>query len=392
MKKNRTFFILTPLLLWYLLVGIEITSLFFQFPKPMYFRAWEHVLNEGKDGYYVPFKPLVSFSGKLTGDLLTAMNFLPKTGDIYDQAFQVDEYGYRNETGILNQPISAVLLGTSFLGGAHETQDKLVNELLLHTYEIRTYNYATFPLQHFWEDERFIKSPPKYAIIIGSEGEILQNSWIEVLQDTTVTHPVPAWKNYNEWNSLNNQFAFDYINVSKYAKRFSITKYYSQKISKELLNTFLTREQIAYEFVKNGQYDPENKMIFFDVSAYDPRFNTTTQKAVEATVQTLVKTKKILAKRNIKLLIVVMPGKDHLYAKKYKRLTPEKSALYVLQQQFEENQIEYIDMLSISSKIKKSTGQLLYYRDDSHWTTLVNEIIAKKIAEKLTDNELNREN
>lgn len=94
MKKIILIF---PLAVWIILFLLEISSFFMQQPKPMYFRAWEYVLNQGKDSFYVPFQPRAFYDGPMTGDLLFTTNFLPNKSEVRRQIFRTDEYGFRNE-------------------------------------------------------------------------------------------------------------------------------------------------------------------------------------------------------------------------------------------------------------------------------------------------------
>jgi len=128
MKK---LFLVAPLLIWVLLGYTDVISYFFQHPKPMFFRGWEYVVNEGKDSLYVPFKPRAYYSGKMTGDQLNYLQFLPKPSDIRTQQFHVDEYGFRNPIGMLKKPLFAVMTGTSFVGGCTR------NAIQLNYYDVK---------------------------------------------------------------------------------------------------------------------------------------------------------------------------------------------------------------------------------------------------------------
>ncbi len=378
MKKNSL--LVFPLFIWALLIIFEWASLFFQYPKPMYFRAWEYMLNEGKDGYYVPFKPNAEYHGTLYGDQFHVLNFIPRPSELYWQDFQADEYGFRNRKGLLKKPVDAVLFGTSFVGGAHATQKDIVNEILLRKYNIRAYNYATLPLQHFWEDQRFIKNVPRYAIIIGNESEIFQNSWIEVLQETKITRQIRSWPTYESWEKINYPFMYDYSSISKYVKRFSIIRFLSQEVFTRLINSLLPRKYIAYQSVQVGSYDPMQDMTFLDVNSFDPTYNTTTKKAEQDTYATLIKTRDILRKRNIHLIVAIMPSKSHLYAKKYSHLPIEKTNIFKLQEDLKKKNISFIDLQSLIEKNKTLSKMPLYFNQDGHWTQTVNYLVAGEIS------------
>jgi hypothetical protein len=380
MKK---IYILLPLIVWFGLVIAELYSLFFQFPKPMYFRAWEYALNQGKDSYYVSFQPHVTYKGTMSGDLLLLANFRPKKSEIKPQLFVTDEYGFRNPVGLLQKPVDVVLLGTSFVGGAQETQSGLVSDMLTNKYKIPTYNYATMPLQHLWADDRFFANPPKYVFIVGNETEILQNIWTETLVENKEVHHVVAWNSHEEWAAINNPFPYDYKSVSAYLKRFSYIRYLAKDMNRHYQNELFTREQLGESLIKSETYDPERDILFWDINEYDPRLSDVGRTRVASTVEILKKSKEILSQRNITMVMGVVPSKSSLHAKRYRDVNIKDRTIYLLQKEFEKNNIEYVNVSDPLFEYVSKTGNLVYYPDDSHWNTKVNELLSELLAEKI---------
>lgn len=376
--KMKKLILLLPILFWIGLFVIEIISLFFQYPKPMYFRAWEFVINQGKDSYYVPFQPRIYYKGPMRGDLLLLTNFTAKKSEVRDQIFQADEYGFRNNIDTYKKNIKAVITGTSFVGGAQETQANLVSSILTEKYNIPTYNYATLPLQHLWEDERFIKKSPKFVIVLMNETEALQNSWVEVLIPSTTTHNVNYWESYEQWNREQNSFEISYENITKFTKRFSIIKYLLKETYLKFLNSLFSRKTIASNLIKLNIYDPEEDMLFWDSNSYNPLIN---QKAIKETIDTLSKTKSVLATRNIDLIVAVMPSKTTLYSKQYRNFNSEKLSITQLEKLLEIKKIDHINLFDIMKKQKEP----VYYKEDGHWNSLANKIIAQELSKKIKE-------
>lgn len=360
----------------------EIVSFAVQY-RPMYFRAWEYVLNDGLDGYYVPFKPLLYYSGTVSGDLTDMFNFTrPKKGTV-SQIFQVDEYGFRNKIGLLNHPVEAVTIGTSWVGGAHETQKNLVSSLLTNNYKIPTYNYATQPLQHFWEDNRFIKNPPKYVLIIGSEIEFLQNSYIEDLADTKDSHEVRKWSSYKEWESVNASPLNDYHSVAMLLKHFSIVKFYLREAYLTITNSLFSRKTLSAYYGNESLYDSRDDILFFNLGSFDPRVIGPFDKNIAPTVKELLKTQQILKKRGITMIVAVMPSKESLQASQYQKLPIKDKILYHLEDAMDTAGVTHISLLADLSKYVNNSNHLVYFSDDSHWNTYPNTVIAQKMAEKI---------
>jgi hypothetical protein len=317
------------------------------------------------------------------GDLLNTVSFKPQPDEIRPQIFETDEYGFRNRKGLLDAPIDAVMTGTSFVGGAQETQDKLISSLLIDTYKIKVYNYATLPLQYVWEDERFIKNKPKYIIVVGNETEILQKSWIEALEKTNSTHPVKKWQSYDEWEQAD-QTKLTYTDTAKKLQRFSIIRHYAKLIHRDTLNSIFSRKTLAGASAYNGIYDSKQDMIFWDINNYDPTLNANSEKAIQETIEILTKARDILKTRNIKLLVAVMPSKSQLYGERFVKLPIKERALVKLEEKFDEYNINYVPLFKTTYNYTLE-GKLLYYPDDGHWNTKANEIIAKGISEKIKE-------
>ena len=344
----------------------------------MYFRAWEYVLNQGKDSFYVPFQPRAYYDGPMTGDLLFTTNFLPKKSEIRRQVFITDEYGFRNEVGTYAKGVDVVLMGTSFVGGAAETQDNLVSSLLNKKYKIKTYNYATLPLQHFWEDSRFVDKPPKYLVVIANETEALQNIWTEFVKPSTVKRALPKWSSHSDWKEKEEIIDTSYLGITTLLKRFSIVKYELRQIYLTMLNSIFPRDIIANKLIKLNIYDPDLDMLFWDSNSYNPLIN---KKAVDETITTLKQSQEMLKSRNITLVMAVMVSKTTLYSKDFKNVDQKKESLYLLEKEMEKNGIQHVKLLNIM----KNQKELLYTKDDGHWNSLANRIIADELSKKIIE-------
>ena len=380
-------FIKTMVLIIWLSISIfEISTYLFVSSKPIYFRAWEAVSNyTGKDASIASFKPMYIYDGTMTGDLLNAIKFKPLPSEIRKQTFIVDEYGYRNKPGFLNEPIDAVIIGSSFVGGGQETQDNLVSSILTDKYGIRTYN-STTSVQYFWEDERFKKNQPKYVIFLGSEGEIINSMWKYQIVDGVMNHTPKAWKSFEEWKKVNESFPTHFDKIADRVKNYSLTRYFSNNIYIDILNLFLTRKQIAdtttQDFVT---YHSDSKTLFWQEDYDDPLINTQgkTEDDIKNAIKELVSTRNLLRSRGITFIVAGMPSKTHLELKKYRDIPNSKRALYVMDEAMKEAGIEYVDLLTPTLKIVKDTNTQLYYSDDSHWNSEANELISKLLKEKI---------
>ncbi len=349
----------------------------------MYFRAWEYVLNEGKDSYYVPFQPLKRYEGIMEGDLLNPVKFVSKKKR--EQIFQTDEYGFRNTPGLLKKPIKVVLAGTSFVGGAAATQDELISSELTSHYKINTYNYATLPLQHFYEDERFIRNQPQYVVTVANETEILAGSWVEKIVASTTTHKVQAWSSHEQWYTSQMDGPFQFTDLIKRMRRFSLTRHYVMKINKYVLNSLFSREYIVRLFGSGVIYQSSNDMLFFD-HTYDPRDTQENRNLIAKEINVLKETKRLLGERGIVFVLAVIPSKSALYMELYRDLPYEKRAIAHLEKELAKADIIHLPLSREIVESVQKKDMPYYYDDDGHWNTNINMLVAERIAKLIRSN------
>lgn len=387
--KNISYIL--PLAFWILLSLIEIISFFFQYPKPMYFRAWEDVVNEGKDAYFLPFKPLTSWSGFRQGDYLGIYRFVAEESDKTFQEFFTDEYGFRNRKNLLENKIDAVIIGTSFVAGASETQKNLVSEILIDKYNIKTYNYAGGSIQHFLADQRFVKQKPKYFIIIAQEAEITPYHWVVTLIDSDDKIDIKKWKSEADWEKLQNPPEFSVNHTFIKTKRFSIVKHLASKGYTNVINFIFPREIVAYlAGPTTAYYDKDTGFIFYNIPGEDPRYTKEKVSELKKTIITLKQTRDILKSRGMHLIVAVMPNKPSLYASQYKNVKAEDHTLVQLEKEMEDSKIEHIKLFDIINNYAKEKKELIYFPGDGHWTSVANQIISEKLALKIKELELNK--
>jgi len=380
--------------LWVTLAIFESTTYFLVHPKPVTFRAWETAYNaDSLDAYITPFKPQYKYDGILRGDSSGPLHFKPKPSEIRHQIFITDEYGFRNSPGFIKKGIDAVIFGNSYVAGADETQEELVSTILTNEYNIRTYNHGSLPLQRFWENELFQKTPPKYVIVLGTEKEIRESNWIETLTDNGVTYTPIAWNSQEEWenhNLPNRNISwkkitnFNYELVTSKIKYNSMTRFLVNKLHTEIMNLLFTRPQLAVIYAKNNlQYDTQTDIIFFQVDQDDPTLTEKVKHDIGEAMQTLTSTKNLLATRGITLIIVAVPTKGHLYYQQYQKIPYNEHSLILLEEQLQKNNIIHIKLHDLLHYMANTQTELLYYADDSHWSAYTNRIISKLLAEKI---------
>lgn len=381
---------------WILVSLFEASTFIMINPKPVIYRAWETASNiEGKDAYRTPFKPHYKYDALAHGDSIVMFHFKPSLSELRRQIFIVDEYGFRNRVGLLNKPVDAVIFGTSQVAGANETQPNLVSEILTDKYNIPTYNHGLLPLQRFWENEWFMKNPPKYVIVLGTEQEIQESSWIETLAENQAPNFNPkAWPSLEEWQkenfpnislNINKIGTYNYDQIISLFKNYSVTKYLINQLHTEILNKFFNREQLARIYANPElDYNPFQDMIFYQPKEGNPTLTEKAQQDIKSSMTVLKQTRDLLKKRGITLIVAAVPSKAHLYYPNYQDIPEHQHSLTILEQEMDKNQIKNIRLHKIlHDAVKNSNESSLYYKEDSHWSARTNQIVAELLAQKI---------
>ena len=89
----------------------------------------------------------------------------------------------------------------------------------------------------------------------------------------------------------------------------------------------------------------------------------------------------MLKSHNITLIMAVMVSKTTLYSKDFKNVDQKKESLYLLEKEMEKNGIQHVKLLNIM----KNQKELLYTKDDGHWNSLANRIIAEELSKKIIE-------
>ena len=176
-----------------------------------------------------------------------------------------------------------------------------------------------------------------------------------------------------------------FLRLSQDTKRFSLIRYLFKLAKLNVLNTLLPRSLVfALSDAQNVKYDNKRDIIFSDKAVFDPKINTLNAARINKTIQTLLTTKEVLAKRNIKLLVVPVPSKSHMHSEEYMDLPENEQALLILEKALVKNNINFVDVYyPMKEFLKNNPNKLLYYADDGHWNTNTNIIIARQISDKI---------
>lgn len=379
---NKKHIMLMPFIIYCMMFLFEVLTLFLYFPKPMYFRAWEYVSNySDKDAGTTPFKPLITYDGEMYGDLLRYASFTPLPREYRRQVFIADEWGFRNEPKLLNNPITVVTIGSSFSGGAAETQDMTISGLLTREYNIPTYSFTSQNVQNVWEDRRFIDNTPKYILLPDTVDGIIRSYWNYALSETDIVVTRKSWSSRYEWQKEMDPFPRTYESFAKYAKRFSMLRQLAFDIRLHILNTLLSRNQITSLSTEQVvSYDEDTGQLYFQKELDYPVIDTggVTTDDVKQAIAVMRQTQQLLDTRGIKLIIAAVPTKAHIQGTDLSTL-PDNLVITHLEKRMKEEGILYISVYDDLVSYRNNNVDV-YYNDDTHWNEKTNKLIAEKVA------------
>ena len=373
------------MIIWVCLPIVELVSKKTFSPKLLYWRAWEYVSNyTGKDANFAPFKPWSIYDGPLEGDLLI-QRIAAHPEERRRQLFTVDEYGYRNPPHFLDTPIDAVVIGSSFVGGAAFSDDETISSILTSEYGIRTYNFFS-SVQNFVENSSIQKANPKFVIILGSEGELINSYFRYNYENRIPVYKSVRYDSFEQWQNMNQPKISSFAEVVEDIKTYSLLRLISIRAYRQLLNLGRSRAEVmTYLPSEVIDYDQDTDMLFWQISYDNPILNSEgkTEENIDTAGTTLLQSALVLNQRDQILVTAAMPSKTHIELPKYQSLPLNKRALFIFNQFLKnDNEVINIDLLSPSLQMKKE-GKTLYFHDDSHWNVTTNKMIAKVLAQKL---------
>lgn len=375
-------------LFWIGLSMLEIVAPYVIPKEKFYWRAWEYVVNDESSNLgSIPFKPRMDYTGTIYGDMTRGMNIKPSKDEVRRQVLKTDEYGYRNEQGMLDKPIDAVLFGSSQVVGLADSQENIIGTILTKKYNIPSYTYPKASLQQFLLDTRFQESKPKYVIIIGRDYEFRTIPYIYEAFEKNERVKVKNWLP-GEWEKKNSEKVINknYSKNQDYANRFSITRVLLSTSMINILNSVFTRDELVSIFSNNRfSYDKSSDIFFSETDPESPLIDSPhkSKKDVDKVINSLTQTSQILKKRGITLIVGVMPTKSALYDPRYKNVPLVRTEIWEIEKALDKSSIAHIPLPQAAYSYAKNNSELLYYNDDSHWNAQANKLIARLIYEKI---------
>lgn len=371
---------------WILLPILDFVGIVILDARYVYWRGWEKTVNNYAQSIIYPFKPFSTYSGQYIGDLANFTQVNPDPKEIRHGSMQIDEWGQRNQPHFLDSPVDAVVVGSSYVSGAALDTSELLATILTEKYGLRTYTYYGV-LQRVWDDPKFLKSPPKYVIYIGAEGEVISDPSRTSIVEAQIQTAPEAWRSLEEWEkTLDPVYQRDFKRISQEISNKSLIRNTAARIYKFCINIGRTRQQVISSLSSNVvEYDKDTDTLLWQ-PGYDVPILGSTGKGpneIAQAIQTQLASQEMFQKRGIELIIVPVPSKSHMTLKKYIDLPDSSVALVSYLEKSKEESLNIVDVYKPMMSESRRNGKRYYFKDDSHWLPEVNHILAKFIFETI---------
>ncbi len=299
-----------------------------------------------------------------------------------------DEFGYRNIPPTATNTYGVVVTGSSFMNSGSPMTNMIASRLS-QALGMPVYN-AAFPgrgpfigLVRFLQDERFVRNPPRVLVWGVVEREIGGHAFggllyqVELLVKRTIEPTTHAsgflWRNLHPGSlktALPNSSA-----IAQLSRRaWTFTHYYVfGRINPEIT--------VA---------DPSWKgpPFLFYSAAIESLGWTPEQRMVPSVVEDIVIVSDYMRNRGITLVVLLIPDKEQVY-REYLPATAASetsptlpSCLLALEEGLRGRDVPVVNMLPVFRQ-RASAGELLYWRDDTHWNDAAIGLAARRCADEV---------
>jgi hypothetical protein len=340
---------------WLLLLGGD------WFMRFAWFRWQEHVMTPSFLGERGSFPPLGVFTNPPVrgGDLTTLMGDRRRSESYKEWKVWAtnwsDEFGFRNRPPSHGQHYDVVVVGDSFMLAGPRMEDTFAGMLETHT-GARVYNYAIdgrgplWPMAQFLAAKRFKTHPPSVVVWGLLERDLAGLAFSADVAALLQEHGrVPIRWNRLMPNTLKHELP-DTAATAQIAARIWNRLTNFRKQSSE--NTVLEATDGSMLF-----YKPAARLLETGVAA----------DVISNAAYTVAQVAERCRRRGMPLVVVLIPDKERVYAERVpgvRQVAP--SALPRLEATLQASGVSVINLLPVLRE-HSSRGELLYWRDDTHW-------------------------
>lgn len=311
------------------------------------------------------YTPNVHFEGQLFG-ALAMMNRNPEHRIMRYVSFSTDEYGFFNPDAA-SETVDIILLGDSFGTGYGTDYPDTWGALLEDDYGVELYNLSTSnssPWQEYVnylvESERIVTTPQTVLVWALFSGNDLDEPFANAF-----TRQELPWSSWREaaavfWNNYMVRSPFG-IALARFANQTEMS----------IVDEAQARDGSLLLLYK--PYELTSQRSLEEVRRHEnyPRLEQTIKAMHELT-----------QRRNIRLVIVVIPTKEELFAAS--RIDPEgqhrTGFSLAIELMSNEEHIPFLDLRPTFMNASPTAAEDFFWRDDTHWNPVGHRLAAQTVV------------
>jgi SGNH hydrolase-like domain, acetyltransferase AlgX len=324
--------------------------------------------------HLVRFYPNIKSEGVTYGDLAE----MSRRKDFREERwirFITDRFGFRNEPSTEGLTFDLILLGDSFCAVGGTTQAQTIGSVLAKDHSLNVYNLSVgshSPLQEYatlvLESGRLKKREGTTVLWVLFTGNDLDDSYFTDLE--TLSPPILSWRD---------QLAARY---ASFREGSAVRQLMGRADHSDLLLSRTAPDGRTLLFFK-PYVDRTSRSV--DEVRHHPNFDHF------KTTFTLMR--QLAQSEHLRVVVAVVPSKEEVYAWLLKRdpewtSSKEPSGFSIVAHEFcDLNGFKFFDLkptlIEASEKTFKESGELLWWRDDTHWNPVGQRVAADAIYENL---------
>jgi alginate O-acetyltransferase complex protein AlgJ len=332
------------------------------------FRHWEamdngspHKLFEG------PFYPSVHLEAEEHG----AEGYRTSLGGSRFTVAETDRHGFRYSPSSFER-FDVVIIGDSNTVGSYLDQSETLSRLLEECLGTGVYPFARAGIKEFYRSERFRKSPPKVVLLAPIERVIQTIEFDQEKWDRYERKPKAKFRAGIRRISARWPWFQELLVIGDRLRKQALYHYCRAELSRSVergLRTFFGMpERFKYPVAV------DRSMIFFQGSEALVPLEAP---EAERVLRDLKAFQAYLRRRGTELLFMPIPNKETVYFDKVPGADAvPPTGLEDFISQAREAGIPTIDLQSAYERFRRRSHELLFFRDDSHWTPVAVEIAA----------------
>lgn len=322
--------------------------------------------------HLIRYNANLNFEGETFGDL-ASVSGRRDWRETHRLRFVTDAYGFRNEPANDSKPLDLILLGDSFGVAGTTTQEEILMSQLVKRSGLKAYNLSVgghSPLQ-------------EYATLVLESGRLPK-------RDGTIL----LWLIFTG-NDLDDHYYSDLDNPQlwRWSERFvaAYQRFHDRSVVRQLFGSGNPSDLVLNRTFLDG------RPIQFSRSYADRTSRTADDVRRHPNFDRLKKTfslmKTFAGQNHLQVFVALIPSKEEVYSWTINSALPwtssrEPSGFAIVTHELcDANGFRFADLkptlVEASEKVFKESGQLLWWRDDTHWNGEGQRIAADAIYENL---------